>query len=706
MKPLLTYSCALLVFSPLVSSADTIVSINIAGGNEDAPGTGVPAPAGQGIVTGAAGIDRLENWNNAIGTSGTIPVVNSTGSPSGASVTWVTNNTWSTQSADGAGSDADMMSGYLDNFDSNGSIVVEDLGSEFTETGYEVRVYFQNDNDDNNAGFTAIDNLGNTDTRYGYQLTANNNWPLAGPAADPNGYIVSVETDPATLTEANVVLLTGLSGPNFTLTGVAGAGAASTRARPNAIQIITTGNPLDNDMDTLPDDWEIANGLDPNDDGSVDINNGPDGDPDLDLLLNRDEFGRGTDPQDPDSDDDDLTDKVEDNTGTYVDPTQTGSNPLNPDTDADTLTDGAEVEENPYFSDPNDPDTDDDGLADPFETEANPYVTNPALADTDNDTWSDKVEIDLGSDPTNPQSVPDVSSGPRIGINFTSDRDNAAELGVDEIAGIAEFAHSNWNNIINIPADGAGIMGDETGINSPTAGEVTQSDGSTLADVTVNWSSVNAWNAANGTDNPDNKLMNGYIDNNGDNPDLVQIDVANLPSNYTSGSGYTVIAYFGSDGNGRTGTIGVTGSDTFSFSTDSAKNGDFPNAYVQTTDTGAGNPPSNYARWDGLKESNLEIRLVRGNNNSGIHGIQIISTEPAVPLEITDFSYDAETNMVSITWNSEPGTTYAIDFTTDLQSWPGDIDDSIVPDETSTTVTFEGPPIGTKRIYYRVRVSE
>ena len=54
---------------------------------------------------------------------------------------------------------------------------MEGLGEEFTSNGYDVLVYYNNDNNANTAGFTAEDNAGNADTRYGHQITANNNWP-------------------------------------------------------------------------------------------------------------------------------------------------------------------------------------------------------------------------------------------------------------------------------------------------------------------------------------------------------------------------------------------------------------------------------------------------------------------------------------------------------------------------------------------------
>ena len=72
-----------------------------------------------------------------------------------------------------------------------------------------------------------------------------------------------------------------------------------------------TGFVADSDVDGIPDDWELAHGLDPyNPSDSSDLSHAS-SDPDQDGLTNLQEFNLGLNPNDPDTDQDDWTDGAE-----------------------------------------------------------------------------------------------------------------------------------------------------------------------------------------------------------------------------------------------------------------------------------------------------------------------------------------------------------------------------------------------------------
>ncbi len=143
----------------------------------------------------------------------------------------------------------------------------------------------------------------------------------------------------------------------------------------------------DSDGDGLPDAWEVAHGLDPMDDGTLDPENGLLGDPDLDELVNGDEYYFGGDPYEQDTDADGLQDYDE----AWVYSTLLD----NSDTDGDGVSDGLEV--NTYLTDPHYADTDGDSLSDG--QEINQFHTNPLAIDTDGDGLRDDWEITHGFNP-------------------------------------------------------------------------------------------------------------------------------------------------------------------------------------------------------------------------------------------------------------------------------------------------------------------
>ena len=176
---------------------------------------------------------------------------------------------------------------------------------------------------------------------------------------------------------------------------------------------IETGAGDDTDGDGLSNVYEILNGLDPDDDGSGNPNNGADGDPDMDNLTNIEERDLGTNPQEADTDSDGYRDDVENNTTTWVSAMATGTDPINDDSDGDGLLDGVENPDLPFVdadqtgSDPNIVDSDTDGLDDGYEitNSLNPSddgtgdPENGADGDPDMDNLSNIEELDMGTDP-------------------------------------------------------------------------------------------------------------------------------------------------------------------------------------------------------------------------------------------------------------------------------------------------------------------
>jgi hypothetical protein len=671
--------------------ADTVISINFEGGQLN------PCCGGGGSaqVTATAGYVPAENWNNFANQAEADPqiLVGASGAAVSATLTYTSPNNWAaTGNAPGDEADGDMMSGYLDNLHSGGDITIEGLGPEFTASGFDVIVYHASDS----AGTPGFDIDGAT--LYLVQASGRGtNYPLTGPGEE-NGYILSTATDPADAPEANAVIFEGLTGSSFTVTGIQGGGGDS-RPRPNGIQII--GKQItDEDGDGLDDEWETANGLDPADDGSTDVNNGAEGDPDGDTLLNLAEFNLGTNPQEADTDMDGLNDNVEDKGGVFVDANKTGSHPLRADSDGDSLKDGDEVMENPFFSDPNKTDTDDDILTDDSEVAANPFVTNPSNADTDGDGSSDFSEIRLGSDPTDANSVPAFGADSVISINFEGGQLNpcCGGGGSAQVTTIAGYVPAeNWNNFANqAEADPQILVG---------------ASGAAVA-ATLTYTSPNNWAATGNApgDEGDGDMMSGYLDNLHSGGDIT---IDGLGPEFTA-SGYDVIVYHASDSAGTPG-FEIDGASLYLLQVDGGGT-NYPltgpgeeNGYILSRATDpADAPEANGVIFEGLTDSSFTITGIQGGGGDSRprpNGIQIIGKGRVAPLLITDITLDSRDpgaiTEATLTWNSIENRNYAVESTVDLVTWL-EIDDGIASQGAQTKFTV---PVsqGTRQIYFRVQ---
>ena len=83
-----------------------------------------------------------------------------------------------------------------------------------------------------------------------------------------------------------------------------------------------------------------------------------------------------------------------------------------------------------------------------------------------------------------------------------------------------------------------------------------------------------------------------------------------------------------------------------------------------------------------------------------------ISSDLEIPSEvkITALDYDRDGGMITLTWASEPGKTYAIDASATLETWPGDINDSLEGAQGMETTSYTFEDTGFEnRYFFRVR---
>lgn len=190
------------------------ISVNFVGGS----GNGSATPLSSGQI---AGVITVSNWNNVaqIAASGTASgLLDSSGNPTPASVTWSADDLWSSPISE-VNANYQLMKGYLDNPEDDISVSVSGL----PHNANDVYVYF---NDDNDTGGTAASYTIGSNRIYGYDagrfagtfiLASGTN------AADPNAV-------------GNYVVFKNVRGTSFTLT--AHPEDAVHRSPVNGIQIV------------------------------------------------------------------------------------------------------------------------------------------------------------------------------------------------------------------------------------------------------------------------------------------------------------------------------------------------------------------------------------------------------------------------------------------------------------------------------------
>jgi hypothetical protein len=193
-------------------AASRVISIDFVGG-----GTSMSATESAGVVARA-------NWNTATGATRSTPLAlkDEAGAASGATVTWTSDNVWSTSIADQAGN-ARMMKGYLDNGSGSASTVTV---AGLPAAAYDVYVYADGDSGGGTrTGAYQISGAGITTTTVNLTDAATNFNGTFAQASNSSGNYVKFSVNAS----------------GFRVTATPGSTSDSNRRAPvNAIQIVSS----------------------------------------------------------------------------------------------------------------------------------------------------------------------------------------------------------------------------------------------------------------------------------------------------------------------------------------------------------------------------------------------------------------------------------------------------------------------------------
>ena len=434
----------------------------------------------------------------------------------------------------------------------------------------------------------------------------------------------------------------------------------------------TDPNDADSDDDGLNDGVEVSNGLDPND--SVG-GNGPDGDLDSDGLSNIDEIEEHfTDPKSDDSDEDGLKDKAEIETH--------NTDPNDQDSDGDTLTDGEEV---------------------------NSHNTDPNLADSDNDGYSDSTELQFGTDPTLAESVPSTQE---LLVYYDFNGQAADQMGNAPNASLLVDAS------ITIDGQGAsGAAGDEAlDLAFPGDGSMA------MVDIGDHFEKINGTNAV---------AVSFWQFNTGATQSssfwLIAPDAGNnfrgfqAHTPWSNGTVYVDVAGCCDPGRLTVGGVVIENqwqhfvfqrkiSGDLEIWVDGIKVAEKPNVpdllpldgsftiggEPNTANSFSGRIDDLAVYSDALDEEQITA-LANGTNPIELFG------GGSAELAITAISYEADTDQVSLTWNSRGQANYSIDMSETLgfDEWEEVIDD--IPSQGDTTTVQLPALTKSSKLFFRVR---
>lgn len=520
--------------------------------------------------------------------------------------------------------------------------------------------------------------LNGTDYQYSLaSIVVDGQTPSYVQSNDSSTYFSSSRFNPP----ANVVIFRGVAGSSASITHT----RINSNAGVFAIQIVED---LDGDGDGMGDSYETANMLNKLvDDANVSA--------DTDGLTNLQEHDLGTNPNLADTDGDGLSDSVEF--------TDIQSNPFIVDTDGDGLADGAEVSS---------------------------HGTSPVNTDSDDDGYNDGYEVNIiSSNPANAES-PGGPNPPAVGIAFASlsGEQNNHAFSANTYAGVATVRQKNWNRTFPLPT--GALTASVLDIEKPTVGQLTDSAGNS-SPMTLSLSSAGVWSDFNEQLTPYGRLYNSFAYNDTGTPNI-SVTLGAIP--YPA---YDVYVYVGADFNGRTGSV-TSGATTYSFTTGSNTTVE-QSDYVETTDS-SGFPVANYCVFRNQSGASFSFDVVRGNNNVGLFGIQVVQAS-ASPTYSTwaatnaggqaaglDFDGDGVSNGIEyfmgatgsgftttptpinnlLTWPKDPAAlaTYVVQTSTNLapEGSPGGwttAPSGVVDNGTSVVYNL---PLGNQKIFVRLKV--